>query len=346
MALRVVTDIAKIDRKVWADFVNNHPDGSIFQMPWMYELHQLTSLQHPIAIFAFDGPLLVGLMLGINFRNVAFPFSWLTRRQVVIGGPLVANNNRDVLVAMLECLVKEFGHKAIFTEIRNLKLGLSLKPVFEDAGFYYESLLSVIIEMNRKSGVLWDSLSPERRENINKMSQVSGLIRDLHGTRDMTNAWRVLRCAIGKKGLPVPHRSLFRFLDELEMIKPYASIKGFEVEEELRAVVVVMKFQKRAFFWMEGHCLKPDSEWMYDGFVWQIIQELETGGIQLLNLGNAGRPGRDFRSRQYKKSYGGTIRETGRYIYVHKWGLWNFRRFFYRWYKQARICFYRKYCSV
>ncbi|WP_010665080.1 hypothetical protein [Marinilabilia salmonicolor] len=346
MALKVITDIAKIDRRVWADFVNNHPNGNIFQLPWMYELHQMTSLQHPIAIFAFDGPLLVGLMIGTNFRSVAFPFSWLTRRQMVIGGPLVDNNNRDVLETILECLVKEFGHKAIFTEIKNLKLRLSLKPVFEDAGFYYESLLSVIVEMNKKSGTLWDSLSPDRRENIRRMSNVSGLIRDMHGTRDMENVWRVLRYAIGEKGLHVPHRSLFRFMDELEMLKPYVAIKGFEMNEDLKAVLIVMKFQQKAYFWMEGHCLDNGSEWMYDGFVWQVIQELESEGIQFLNMGDAGRPGNDFHSRQYKKSYGGTIRETGRYIYVHKWGLWNFRRFFYRWYKQARICFYKKYCSV
>lgn len=346
MALKVITDIAKIDRRVWADFVNNHPNGNVFQLPWMYELHQKTRSQHPIAIFAFDGPLLVGLMIGTNFRNVAFPFSWLTRRQMIIGGPLVANDNRDVLEIILECLVKEFGHKAIFTEIKNLKLGLSLKPVFEDAGFYYESLLSVIVEMNRKSGTLWDSLSPDRRENIRRMSDVSGLIREMHGTRDMENVWRILRCIIGKKGLPVPHRSLFRFLDELEMLQPYITIKGFELNNNLKAVLVVIKFQQKAYFWMEGHCLADESEWMYDGFVWQVIQELESEGIQFLNMGNAGRPGNNFHSRQYKKSFGGTIRETGRYIYVHKWRLWNFRRFFYRWYKQARICFYKKYCSV
>lgn len=346
MALRVITDMEKVDRKVWADFVSNHPDGSIFQMPWMYELHQLTSFQRPVAFFALDSQRLVGVMIAVNFKNSVFPFSWFTRRQIVYGGPLVADNDRGILLALLETMVKDFGHKAVFSEIRNLRLGLSLKPTFEEAGFYYESYLSVVVDMNRKSGEMWESLSPERRNNIRLLEDVRYVIRDMRGISDMTKAWRIIQCAVGKKGRPVPHRSLFRFIDELKMLQPFVRIKGFELEGELKAVVVVMKFRHKAYFWIEGHCLNTTSEWMYDGFLWGVIQELEQDGIRYLDLGNGGRPGKDFLTRQYKKSYGGTIRETGRYIYVHNWQLWNLGRLFYRWYKRMRIFFYRNYCRV
>ncbi|WP_291858190.1 hypothetical protein [Marinilabilia sp.] len=346
MALRVITDTEKVDRKVWADFVSNHPDGSIFQMPWMYDLHQLIKFQRPVVFFAFDDQQMVGVMVAVNFKNSVFPLSWFTRRQIVFGGPLVAGHDKGILLALLEHMVKDFGHKAVFSEIRNLRLGLSLKPAFEEAGFYYESYLSVVVDMNRKSGEMWESLSPERRNNIGRLDNVLYNIRDLRGLQDMANVWRIIRCAVGKKGRPVPHRTLFRFIDELEMLQPFVRIKGFDVGGELKAVVVVMKFRQEAYFWIEGHCLNTTSEWMYDGFLWNVIQELEQEGIRFLDLGNGGRPGKDFLTRQYKKSYGGTIRETGRYIYVHNWVLWNLGRVFYRWYKHLRIFYYRNYCKV
>jgi hypothetical protein len=346
MALKVVTDTDKIDRKVWAGFVNNHPDGSVFQMPWMYDLHKLTIGQKPVGFFAFDGIRMVGVMVAVNFRNSVFPLSWFTRRQIVFGGPLVEGNDRGILLAMLEAMVNAYGHKVVFSEIRNLRLGLSLKPVFEDAGFYYESYLSVGVDMNRKSGEMWESLSPERRHNIDRMGSVLHTIRDMRGPKDMERVWRIIRCSVGKKGRPAPHRSMFRVMEELEMLQPYVKIKGFEVRDQLMAGVIVVKFRSKAYFWIEGQCLGVASEWMYDGFLWGVFQELESEGIRYIDLGTGGRPGKDFFTRQYKKSYGGMIKETGRYIFVHNWFLWNLGRIFYRWYKRVRIFYYKNYCRV
>ncbi len=346
MALKVISDSELVDRKGWVDFVNNHPDGSIFQMPWMYDLHKLSRFQKPVVYFAFDGSKMVGVMMAVNYRNAVFPLSWFTRRQIVFGGPLVADNDRGTLLALLDAMVKNRTQKPVYSEIRNLRLGLSLKPVFENAGFYYESYLSVVIDMNRKSGEIWESLSPERRTNIKRLENVLYTIRDMQGLKDMADVWKIIRCSVGRKGRPVPHKSMFRVIEELEMLKPYLKIKGFELKGQLKAVAVFLKYRKKAFVWMEGHCFDHASDWMYDGFLWGVMQELGSEGVRYINMGTGGRPGKDFFYRQYKKSYGGMIKETGRYIYVHNWFLWNLGKFFYTWYKRIRITFYRNYCSV
>ena len=346
MALKIITDTDKIDRKGWVDFVNNHPDGSVFQMPWMYDLHKLTCCQKPLGFFAFEGSRLVGVMIVVVSRHIVFPFSLFVRRQVVFGGPLVAESNRDILLALLEKMVSDSGHKVVFSEIRNLRLGLSMKPVFEDAGFYYESYLSVGVDMNRKSGEMWESLSPERRHNIDRLGSVLYTIRDMRGPMEMEAVWRIIRCWGGMKGHPVPHRSMFKTMDELEMLQPYVKIKGFELGDQLKAVVIVLKYKRKAYVWLEGKCFDAASEWMYDGFLWGVFQELESEGIRYLDLGNGGRPGKDFFTRQYKKSYGGMIKETGRYIFVHNLLLWNLRGLFYRWSNRIRVFYYKNYCRV
>jgi serine/alanine adding enzyme len=340
MALRIVTDSGMIDRRKWEEFVTSHPEGSILQMPWMYDVHGETRHQRAKGLFALDGERLVGLMVVINFWNAVFPISYFTRRQVVYGGPLVIDNDKGVLLALLETLVKETGWKAVFSEIRNSRLGLPLKPIYEEAGFYYESYLSVIVDMSRKPEELWASLSLERKKNICKMGEVNYTIRDLSGVSDMLQVWRILRCSIGERGRPIPHRSLFYAVNQSEVFKSHLKIKGMEIDRKIRGVILILTLGDKATIWFEGHCLPVGKEWLYDGFLWGVIQELQTEGIRFLDLGKGGRPGRDFYIRQYKKSYGGMIKETGRYIYIHNWLLWGLGKVFYRWYKKTKMLIY------
>ena len=345
MALKIISDQKKIDRRQWEAFVLEHPDGSVFQMPEMFDVYEHARHQRPAGWFAFEGTQLVGLMVAVNFWNAIFPLSYFTRRQLVFGGPLVAENDIGVLLALIEAMVKDTGRKAVFSEIRNLRLGLSLKPVYEEAGFYYESHLKVGIDMNRKSGDLWASLSPDRRVNIQKMGTVQYTIRNLHGTKDIYDVWEILRCHIGRRGRPVPDLSLFQSLDQSPLFNKHLRIKGMEIGHELKAVVIVMTLRNKAIVWLDGHCLATNEFWMYDGFLWGVIQELQSEGIRYLDLGTGGKPGKDYFARQYKKSYGGMVKETGRYIYVHNWLLWGLGKVFYRWYKKFRMFVFRNSCK-
>ncbi|PWE00347.1 hypothetical protein [Marinilabilia rubra] len=344
MALKIISDPKRVDREKWEAFVLDHPDGSVFQLPGMFDVHEHAKYQRPAGWFAFEGDNLVGLMVSVNFWNAIFPMSLFTRRQVVFGGPLVAENDMGVLLALLEALVKETGRKAVFSEIRNLKLGLSLKPLYEEAGFYYESHLSVGIDMSRKSNDLWASLSPSRRDNIQKMGTTNHTIRNLHGSEDVYKIWDILRCYIGRKGRPIPDLSLFQSLDQSPLLNTHLRIKGMEINHELKAVILIMIIKNRSVIWFDGHCLSDKEFWKYDGFLWGVIQELQSEGIRYLDLGTGGRPGKDYFARQYKKSYGGMVKETGRYIYVHNWLLWGLGKVFYRWYKRIRRFIFRNYC--
>lgn len=344
MALKITTDVKQVDRQSWEDFVMTHPDGNIFQMPCMFELHEKTRRQRPAAFFAYEEGRLAGLMVAVHVRNSIFPFSFFTRRQLVVGGPLVRENDMGVLMALLEALAGR-GQTAVFTEIKNLRLSLSMKPTYEEAGFYYESYLSVVIDMNRSSQDLWESLSPGRKENIERMKTADYTISDLQNVEQIDAAWRMVRCTIGKTGRPTPDESLFLSGFDSRELKSHLKFKGLMVEGQLKAVILVLIFRQRAYVYYEGNSLLRAEFWMYDGLVWAVIQELQSENIRFLHLGTAGRPGKDFYTRQYKKSYGGMIKETGRYVFVYNWFLWNMGRAFYQWYKRIRRFFFRNYCK-
>ena len=346
MALKITTDIGRVDTRAWEKFVYDHPDGNIFQMPCMYEIHQNTKHQKPLTFFAFDNDELVGVLMAVHFINTFPPMSFFTRRQIVFGGPLIKENDSGILLALWDALFHQTAKAVVYTEIRNYRLGLSLKPVYEEAGFYYESYLTVTIDMNRKSGELWASLSPDRKENIEKMGQVSHVVKELEDDKEFLDAWHILNGTILSKGRPLSHRSMMYAIRESKALMPYLRTRGLFINGKMKATIWLLLFDDKASVWMEGNMLDDSEQWLYDGFLWGIIQELQSEGIRFFEMGNGGKPGQDFYIRQYKKSYGGMVRETGRYIYVHNWFLWNLGRRFYKWYKKLTIFFFRKYFRI
>jgi len=345
MALKIVTYDGSSDRREWEAFVNDHPDGSIFQMPHMYDVWQQSRKQEVIALFAYYEGRLSGVVMAVLGWNGIFPFSRLSSRQMVTGGPLVVDNDMGIMLALLDALIDYTKGKAVFTSIHNLRMGLSLKPVFEEAGFYYEPHLGVLLDIGRDRAEIWNSLSPERQGNIKRMVHADYTVRDLSEPAEIKGAWRIVRCSVGQKGRPLPHHSLFRALRGSKEMADHFWVKGLVLDNGLKAVILVLLYKNLAWLWYEGDCLKTSRQWMYDGFLWQVINELHSAGYCYFDMGDGGRPGKDMYARLYKKSYGAMVRETGRYTYIHSWVLWRIGNLFFRWYKKIRRFVFSYYCK-
>jgi hypothetical protein len=128
-----------------------------------------------------------------------------------------------------------------------------------------------------------------------------------------------------------------------EMNRHFA-FRGLVVDNRLKAVVLVLTYNNRAWLWFEGDCLKPSRRWMYDGFIWRVITELQGQGYRYVNMGDGGRPGKDMTARKYKKSFGGMVKETGRYAYIHNRFYWKTGKLLFKWYKKIRRFIYYYYC--
>lgn len=337
MALEIITDVNYVDRSQWEEFVCNHPDGNIFQMPCMFDLYQLTKRRKPSPFFVFDGEELVGLLIAVQLKNVFPPLTFFTRRQIIFGGPLIKNNDSAILLALLDALFRKTARSVVFTEVRNYRLGLSLKPVYEEAGFYYKSYLSVSVDMNRKAGELWASLSPIRKESIEKLRLVNHVIKELTDGEEYQMAWKMLRKSFLAKGRFMPPYSLMKVLQSSKILTPHIRASVLYVNNSIKAAVWFLILGDRAQLWLDAHVLDEKEQWMFDGFLWKCMLKLKNDGIRHLELGSGGKPGQDIALRQYKKSYGGMIHESGRFFYVHNWFLWNLGRLLYYWYKNLRI---------
>ncbi|MFW5754426.1 MAG: hypothetical protein ACOCV9_06450, partial [Marinilabiliaceae bacterium] len=267
MALKIITYDGSSDRREWEAFVTDHPDGSIFQMPRMYDVWKQTRNHQVVVLFAYYEGRLAGVVMAVIGWNGIFPFSQMSSRQIVTGGPLVIDNDKGIMLALLEALIDKGEEKVVFTSIHNLRMGLSLKPLFEETGFYYEPYLSVMLDIGRDRTEIWKSLSPERQGNIKRLIHADHSVKNLLEPGEIAGAWQIIRCSVGQKGRPLPHHSLFRAVRSSKEMARNFLFKGLIVDNKLKAVVLVLLYKNRAWLWYEGNCLKASRQWMYDGFL-------------------------------------------------------------------------------
>ena len=121
MKLKVATDISKINKKKWPDFVYRHPNGNIYQTPEMYEVYKNTKNYEPIflAVVNEDNEI-SGTLLAVIQREYKGPIGNLTARSIIWGGPLVKNGDAQVLDLILSEYDKIARTRAIYSQFRNL----------------------------------------------------------------------------------------------------------------------------------------------------------------------------------------------------------------------------------
>jgi len=55
MNIKIISDISGIDIEKWYDFLLNHPNGNVFQSPFMFKMYENSSNHQPIIFLATTG---------------------------------------------------------------------------------------------------------------------------------------------------------------------------------------------------------------------------------------------------------------------------------------------------
>jgi len=135
----------------WQAFVRNHPKGTVFQSPGMYDFFRSVKKFDPVVLGVEDeNDQLFGLLTGIYVYEKTGLFKLLSSRFVIYGGPLISGTEeqkRDALNLLLGDLVKKTKHKALFIQLRNYFSWEEYLPVFEGHGFRLLDRLNFIVRL-------------------------------------------------------------------------------------------------------------------------------------------------------------------------------------------------------
>ena len=311
--------ITEIDRAQWSDFVYRHPRGNIFQTPEMFDVFANTGGYEPLAAAAADDRgNIAGIVSAVVQKENPGVTGRLSARSIIWGGPLVKDDDPAVLDTLLNGYDRLIAPRAIYSQYRNLWDQEKTKTVFAHARYEYEEHLDILVDLNKSEKELWKEVNPRGRNKIRRAQKEGTAFKDLTGKINVMAFYDILDDVYRKAKLPLPGVSLFRsaadVLLEKKMIRFFAAVNNNKVIGTL----IALCYKDTIYDWYAGSYREFYNKYPNDILPWNVFLWGKENGYTLFDFGGAGKPGEPYGVRDYKKKFGGTFVNFGRYEKIHK----------------------------
>lgn len=326
-----------ISNLVWKSFVDNHPNGNIFQTPEMYEVYKNTVNNEPVFLAVTENNEVLGVLLGVIQKEISGLFGVFTSRCIVTGGPLIKDNNPEVLALLLEEFTTVLKNKTIFSQFRNLWEWNSLISVFKDHGFKYDPHLDILINIDRPENEIWDSLHSKARNKI-RLAEKAGLKFEIIEPNkvNISIIYEILKEVYGKAKIPLADISLFE--KAVDMLGPNNHIKIFGALKDKKIIGfrLGLLYKDLIYDWYAGSFSSYYNEHPNDFLPFKTMAWGQKNGYRVFDFGGAGKPNQPYGVRDHKMKFGGELLEFGRFEKIHKPILMEIAKFGLQIYKKVK----------
>lgn len=309
-----------LDPSIWKVFLNNHPHNNIFQTVEMFEIYQKTNYYEPVIVTAVNEKNeLLGILLTIIQKENGGWSGKFSARSIVWGGPIIKNNNLNILDTILKEYKKQIHGKAIYTEFRNLwDWPAVMHDIFLKNGFYFEEHLDVINDLKLGANLLFKNLKPQARQKIKKAETIPLLLKEIENLIDFEKCVNIIKDNYKRIKLPCADKSLF--LESYNRLKNKNAFKAFAAiyQEKIIACRFVLCYNKIIYDWYAGADNSYLDKYPNDFLPWKIMEWGINNGYETFDFGGAGKPNVPYGVRDFKLKFGGKLVDYGRFILVHK----------------------------
>ena len=336
MKIRVLT-YDEIDRAEWSALVRESETGTWFQSPEAYEFFaSMPELFKPFVV-AVKSEELRAVCVGYVTVEKSSLKQFVTRRAIINGGPVIANDATEAdVIALLEAVKTKnnknifFRYAPIYIETRNFNDYSRWKGAFEKAGFAYKKHLNFHIDCTNREA-MWKRLSETRKRQIRK--QPTQTLPEGKAYTDVTEAeireWYAILKQLYRTKVKTPLWPVEFFLEAYRQgIARYLLVK-----HEGRVIGGIMLVCKGLP--MTGEGIRDEKSCVYEWFIcgmdaeykeqypsvmatWAAMDYAEKHGIARFDVMGAGEPDVPYGVRDFKAEFGGKLVEHGRFLCVCK----------------------------
>ena len=302
----------------WSNLAKNSPVATWFQTQEAYAFFDSLSFLEAFAYAVESEGRLRGLVTGYIQKDGGRVKRFFSRRAVIFGGPLLADDISDEELTLLLCSLKEkIGKKVIFVETRNFNDYSCWRTTFEKCGFRYQQHYDIHVDTTSLD-VVNEHLGKSRKRDI-RVSMRDGASVITHPT------------------LPQVHEfyGILKNLYETKVKTPLFPVEFFERLCGLgSSVFLLIEYDGKIVggtvcVGLQGDALYEMYACGKDGVHKTIFpSEVATfAGLQYaaendypkFDMMGAGKPDDGgYGVRDFKLKFGGELLELGRYVYVCK----------------------------
>lgn len=325
----MITKYEQIDKQQWAELVLSSKTATWFQTVEAYEFYaSLPELFYPfvVAVTPSDshkgGERLVGVVVGYVTREKNALKQFATRRAIIIGGPLLADDaGEDEVTELLNGVKsvlcakeKSVLERPIFIETRNFHDYSRWRKAFEQCGWKYEEHLDLQVDCETLEKV-HSSMSESRLRQVKKALKNGARIEEAGSVKEIYAYYEILQ-HLYKTKVKTP---LFPF-DFFQTFYEKNLGKYFLVKNDLEIIggILCPIIDNRTIY--EWFVCGKDTEYknLYPSVLatYAAIQYAAENHIAMFDFMGAGKPGDKYGVRDFKEPFGGRLVEFGRNHYI------------------------------
>lgn len=313
--MKIVTKYEEIDKAQWAQLVRDSKTAIWFQTAEAYEFYaSLPELFIPFAV-AVENKHLRGVIVGYVTKEKNALKQFATRRAIIIGGPLLAEDiTEEELKGLLQATTDLLKKDAIYIETRNFHDYSAWRPVFEQCGWKYEEHLNFQVDCTDWEAAE-ENIGKHRKKYI-RLSLRDGATMVENATIEQVKEYYGLLQELYKTKVKMPLQP-WAFFEKLYYLP---SCKYLLVEFEGKIVggsVCMLLSNKGVYEWFacgnDGvyKNIHPSSVTKYAG-----MKYAADNGYPIFDMMGAGKPNEPYGVRDFKAEFGGRLVEHGRYLYI------------------------------
>lgn len=307
---------SQLDEKhfqIWDDFVANHPHGNIFQNHYFYLINSNLPNVRPFAYGVFAGNELMALSVGVIYSNFVFPLKFFTKRAIIIGGPLIHNDDDDVLDFFLRELSGKLKKKSIYIQFRNLWDIKNKQSIYYKNNYIYEEHLDIIHNLTLSKDEILRKISKNKRGNINKSTNKGTQFKEITKIDEFRIATDLIKRTYKKVGLPCPDSNYF--INAFILLYSSGLLRTFSAifNNQIIGVRLELCYKDLVYDWYAGADEFSKDKYPNDFLPFNILLWAKENGFKKFDFGGAGKPGIPYGVRDHKLKFGGELVEYGRF---------------------------------
>jgi serine/alanine adding enzyme len=305
--------------KDWDSFVEVHPEGTIFQTSHYFRIFEKQNAFKPVAVLVKDGAQNVtGVLSGIIQYQLPSPFKNRTSRCIVIGGPLVLNNDAGLMKIILESFDKLISNKVIYTQFRNLFDMHSGISSFAEFNYTFTDHLNILVDLTRPEEILWKEIHKQKRYEIRRAGREGLSFKPITTTDELESSYNLLSKIYKRIKLPIFPFQVFQNAFNSLFPKEMAAFWGAYLEGKLVGTMYTLCYKGRIYDYFAGSDSIHYNKFPNSLIPWEVMRWGKSSNMTLFDWGGAGKPGIPYGVRDYKEKFGGKLVSFGRFEKIHK----------------------------
>ncbi|MCU0711870.1 MAG: GNAT family N-acetyltransferase [Pirellula sp.] len=302
----------------WDEFVESHPQGSIFHSSSMIRVEESTKQHAPYAIGAVDSNgAICAALVAVRVSTLDGLGSQLSTRSLMYAEPIALDSEigRLGILSLIQRHDEDMFRKALFSEVRpNFSNSVAANSLIQ-CGYERCGYLNYELAINRSETDLFRNMSPKRRNNVRSAIRRGVSVKELELPDGIETLYRLISTSYKRSKVPLADSSLFYSVanhldaDRVRLLVAYC-------DGEPVSAACFLAYKERVVCWYAGTLRIPGVHSMTLVF-WEAIKRFSQDGYSVFDLAGAGWEGEEYGPGKFKSKFGGTETNHGRYRKVY-----------------------------